>query len=140
MINDNMKTKTCINCKVEKNIDEFALSKGKVREKCKDCLKQYMNDHYKSNKKKYFDYATKRSNELRDWYKNLKKTLCCEKCKENHPAVLEFHHTDPKLKDFSIADALWHKLSKTKIENEISKCIVLCSNCHRKLHWEENNL
>jgi hypothetical protein len=29
--------------------------------------------------------------------------------------------------------------SISKIKKEIKKCSVICSNCHRKLHWEEKN-
>ena len=68
---------------------------------------------------------------------NIKKTLSCT-CGENHPACLEFHHIDPSIKEFEISGAV-RLYGKEKIMNEIAKCIVLCSNCHRKRHWDENN-
>lgn len=30
-------------------------------------------------------------------------------------------------------------MSYAAIETELQKCIVLCSNCHKKRHWEEVN-
>jgi predicted HNH restriction endonuclease len=34
---------------------------------------------------------------------------------------------------------VYNKVSKEKILLEISKCKVLCANCHRILHWKERN-
>lgn len=45
----------------------------------------------------------------------------------------DFHHLIPskKLKDFK-----WNWGSKqSKLQSEINKCILICANCHRKLHW-----
>ena len=71
------------------------------------------------------------------WYYDYKKTLKCEKCGfDKHPAALDFHHLDPSKKDFKVSK---HKITcseekKKIILNEISKCIVLCANCHRIEH------
>lgn len=69
----------------------------------------------------------------------MKASLKCSKCDENHPATLEFHHIDPSKKDFAISKMRNAYRSKEKALEEISKCIVLCANCHKKLHWEEKN-
>jgi hypothetical protein len=134
-----MGTKICVSCSQEKSINDFAFSKGKPREKCKECLKKYMSEHYKSHKKSYIDNIKQRKNDLYKWIKEYKSKLKCEQCGENHPAVLDFHHVDPKQKDFSIGNALHTLMGKKRILREINKCSVLCSNCHRKLHWNEKN-
>jgi hypothetical protein len=59
----------------------------------------------------------------------------CSSCDESHPACLNFHHRDPELKLFEIGGGVVSR-SKESIEREISKCIVLCSNCHDKLHFK----
>lgn len=64
----------------------------------------------------------------------LLKTLACETCGEKDPVVLDFHHRDPKKKDFTIAAAVAFKYPWAKIEREIEKCSVLCANDHRRLH------
>ena len=47
----------------------------------------------------------------------------------------DFHHIDPATKSFEIAPGLDRKWEV--IEEEISKCIMLCSNCHRIRHYDE---
>lgn len=44
----------------------------------------------------------------------------------------ERQNLDPSTKSFSIAKAVNQIMSFAKIEDEIKKCQVLCSNCHRK--------
>jgi 5-methylcytosine-specific restriction endonuclease McrA len=50
--------------------------------------------------------------------------------------ALQFHHKIPSDKKFNIGDAIWgiKKISKSDIQLEISKCILLCANCHFELH------
>jgi len=72
----------------------------------------------------------------REWWDYFKKSLKCKICSEDHPATLDFHHVDPREKKFNIGKMLYG-FSKDNILKEISKCIVLCSNCHRKLHYNE---
>lgn len=51
--------------------------------------------------------------------------------------ALEFHHTNPQEKDFSISDRKL-VLDWNKIKIELDKCILLCANCHRELHSSFN--
>jgi len=49
-------------------------------------------------------------------------------------AIYDFHHKDPSSKNIEIdliITGSWNKLIK-----ELDKCILVCSNCHRKLHFE----
>lgn len=61
----------------------------------------------------------------------------CALCGESHPACLEFHHVDPKKKERNIGTSAGLKWAT--ILAEISKCTLLCSNCHRKLHHPREN-
>lgn len=63
-------------------------------------------------------------------YKGGKCSICgYNKCNR----ALEFHHLDPTQKDFGIggkgATIAW-----TKIQKELDKCILVCSNCHCEIH------
>ena len=59
----------------------------------------------------------------------------CKKCGYNKcQAALEFHHRDPSQKEFQICNK--NSMSK-KVKKELDKCDMLCANCHRELHAEE---
>lgn len=91
-------------------------------------------DFYKKNKQAEIRRVAKRKQKLRDWLDELKKGLKCEMCEENHPACLDFHHPNSKEKDFSVGSIKGYGWSQEWVLNEIQKCMVVCANCHRKLH------
>ena len=129
--------RTCSVCKIEKDFSEFHRKKSGHSYMCKDCRKDYMKKHYKKNKETYILKAKQGHEKAKEWYKEYKNSLKCEKCGENHPGCLDFHHKDPNEKEFTISKVVTK--GKKKLLEEISKCIVLCSNCHRKLHYEEKH-
>jgi hypothetical protein len=52
-------------------------------------------------------------------------------------SALDFHHKEPELKEFD-----WKHLQRHSwktIEEELNKCVLLCSNCHRELHNDCND-
>lgn len=58
----------------------------------------------------------------------------CNRCAfDSHPSALEFHHKDGD-KEFAIGMAA--NKSWGSIVDEIRKCELLCSNCHRIEHSE----
>jgi hypothetical protein len=60
----------------------------------------------------------------------------CHHCGHKDYDVLTFHHKNPKTKKFTLCQS-WQKSWKTLLA-EIKKCILLCANCHMKLHRKEN--
>ena len=59
----------------------------------------------------------------------------CENCGySKNLAALEFHHTNPSEKNFQIDLRVFSNLSDERLENELSKCVLLCANCHREVH------
>ena len=46
-------------------------------------------------------------------------------------AALDFHHTDPAEKDFTISAKM---TSWAAIERELKKCVLVCARCHREIH------
>jgi hypothetical protein len=99
----------------------------------KDKQAEYKKKHYENNRQKVIDSVAERRRELRKWFDEYKSTLSC-KCGENHPDCLDFHHVNPEEKDLDIAMAINRGWGREKIMREVAKCIVVCANCHRKLH------
>jgi hypothetical protein len=63
----------------------------------------------------------------------------CQICGYNkYIGALEFHHRDPKNKDPNWTYMRhWHL---DKIKKEVDKCDCLCSNCHREIHADPEDL
>jgi hypothetical protein len=109
----------------------------KWREENVEKMRQYRRNWYTKNQEHAKEKVIERKNAINQWFKEIKRQLRCEQCGENHPACLEFHHLNPSEKKINLSEAVAIKgWSKNKILDEIDKCVVLCSNCHRKLHWE----
>lgn len=50
-------------------------------------------------------------------------------------AVYEFHHLDPTNKKVSKAGNVVGSQCWAKLKAELDKCVILCANCHRVLHY-----
>lgn len=57
----------------------------------------------------------------------------CIACGESEIACLDFHHLDPSVKE-GAPPSLLKAGSFSRAVEEAAKCVVLCANCHRKLH------
>jgi len=102
------------------------------------CSKGTISYHLgEGQKEKYKKYNQARKKRNRDWIENIKSTLFCSKCGESRWWVLDFHHRNPEEKDKNVA-ILLQEASKERVLKEIEKCDILCSNCHRNLHYQEN--
>jgi len=69
----------------------------------------------------------------------FKRTLKCTKCGFDHPAALDFHHVDPSEKENLVSKLVSNGCFAAAMK-EVQKCIVLCANCHRVYHFEENTV
>lgn len=111
--------KICSYCKKEKCNSEFhKKTPNQLHSKCKECktkITKKRRDHFKQQ---CVDYKGERCQ-------------CCGYNACNH--ALDFHHIDPKVKSFSIG--AWTKTKFTQeVLDELDKCVLVCSNCHREIH------
>lgn len=111
----------CIKCNITKNVLEFYKRLDRIDEYhsyCKECFNTFCKERWKSRKVEAINKMGNR----------------CYDCKISYPSyIYDFHHLDPSKKDFT-----WNRLrqmSQSKIDKELSKCVLLCSNCHRKRHY-----
>jgi predicted HNH restriction endonuclease len=51
--------------------------------------------------------------------------------------IFDLHHLEPDKKDFSIGQMIGN-YAWSKILEEISKCVMICANCHRLRHSTED--
>jgi hypothetical protein len=101
-----------------------------------DHYEKYGRKWYEKNKEKQLAANARVKQRRRKEWAEFKATLSCTQCGENHPATLDFHHTDPTQKDNGVYRLISSGHFK-RAHEEIKKCIVLCANCHRKHHYEE---
>lgn len=84
-----------------------------------------------NNYDKQNERALKRKMELIE-YKGGK----CEKCGyDKNLSALEFHHINPSEKEFQIDSRHISNTSIVRLKKEINKCMLLCSNCHKEIHY-----
>lgn len=76
------------------------------------------------------------------WYKKLKAIKLlggkCRKCGENRPWLLNFHHKNPKEKEFHIKKI--RRMRWSFLVKEIEKCELLCYNCHKEEHHSKETI
>lgn len=90
---------------------------------------------YPNNAAKHKAATTKSRHKAKAWFAELTKDDKCLRCCESHTACLDYHHVNEAQKLFNITRAVNDGVAQSKIVNEMKKCIVLCSNCHRKEHY-----
>ncbi len=135
--------KHCTKCNTLKSFDEFAKNKKKkdgYQTSCKSCTAEYKKTYYSENRESIIKKAATHKRGMRDWLFEYKSKLSCEECGiKVHPIALDFHHIDGKDKEDNIAVMMRSSLGKDKILKEIEKCVPVCANCHRILHYNERN-
>lgn len=84
----------------------------------------------------------KQSQKVINWRKRTKSKMVAamggkcqicgyDKCDE----ALEFHHINPEEKEYSFAKLRSRPRSVEVLKEELKKCILLCSNCHKEVHY-----
>jgi hypothetical protein len=137
-----MVTKVCSKCKEEKDTTEFyknAATPDGLQRQCIPCKKARDSKYYKDNKEKLVNHYQEQRRQRKAKFKEAFKTnVSCMICGEDDPVCLDFHHTDPSEKEFTISNmngyCSWHTLLK-----EIGKCVIICRNCHAKIHEYGDN-
>ena len=108
-----MTTYRCRTCGVE-GVDNFYKT---AKYQCKSCWNQRTAQTGKDKLK-----------QLRD-----ERGGCCERCGYDRcDSALQWHHTDPTQKEFAVGNR--RGLSLDQLREEVSKCQLLCANCHCEVH------
>lgn len=129
----------CKKCNKDKPNTEFHKQKRSLsgfQHVCKKCNIKRAKQHYKNNS----DTVKKRTRIYQNIFRNavdkIKRKYTCCFCSMDNQKCLDFHHTDYRTKLYNICKLTQCKNSKI-IVDEINKCVVICANCHRLLHYKE---
>ena len=95
--------------------------------------RSYFPLHYQKNKEKYKAAARAYTERMLTFVRNFKCEKGCMFCGEKEPCCLDLHHIDPDTKEYAIGHMV-RNFGKDRLMEEIAKCVVICANCHRKLH------
>jgi uncharacterized Zn ribbon protein len=128
--------KRCPRCDNDLSEDKFSKNRNR-----KDGLQVYCKECRKKIDKKSYNNSQRRRDKIRQSEKNriekIKKMIRriklkgCSKCSEKEPCAIDFHHITDKKSD--IASGI-NRYSIIAIREELRKCIIVCANCHRKIH------
>ncbi len=137
--------KKCSSCGLTKEKSEFFFKnkeKNILQSICKECKREVDRKSYSENrnnrKLKIRQGAKRTKNKVREFYFEYKKNCECSVCGEKRWYVLDFHHLENKTD--GISEIVSQGSSLRKLKEELKKCIPVCSNCHREIHYKESIL
>ena len=122
--------KRCCKCK-----ESFLLSKfykctrnnDGLQDICKTCNNKRNRQRYADNPQYYKQSAKERVSKTNEYLFTLKSKPCTDCRQKFHPACMDFDHLYGKEQAISMIRGR----SIEKILKEISKCELVCANCHR---------
>lgn len=124
-VNNKTKEWRAKNPEIVKANNQAYFSTDEGKEKRKSHSKQW----YQKNKKEHIANVIKKAKLAREWINEIKSVPCMDCGKTFPPCCMDFDHREPHSKEFDIA--LCVAYPREKLEKEIAKCDIVCSNCHR---------
>lgn len=100
------------------------------RARCRDCQNAKRRAEYAKG-----GYGAKKDKRRANWrreFMDAVKNLPCQDCERRYPPeCMDFDHRDAELKEFEIGSTYIGFNALSKLQREISKCDLVCANCHR---------
>jgi hypothetical protein len=131
-------TRICCACKQEKDETNFSWKsrpRGLRARECKECHQKLRRQYYRQNRKIEAARVTRRRFDTIAWANEIKLQSGCAMCGfKEHPAALDFHHSNPAEKDLEPAVLIRRGWSRAAIAKALEDCVILCANCHRIHH------
>lgn len=121
----------------EKNRDKINSTRRKNVERNKEYYKAYHKEYAKKHLEEQRARDRKRNDANKTRFHQFLADKSCIICGESHKACLQFHHRDPSTKKHNVAKMVNKHFAWSSILDEISKCDILCANCHFKHHWNK---
>ena len=127
----------CSKCEEDQPLEAFDKNKachlGRTRT-CTKCNMKYRRAWYQKHKVRKGVQGRINRRKVKEEIVEMLGGRCMD-CDGVFPqCAFDFHHRDPTQKDFSIGQ----QMSSRKAKEEAKKCDLLCANCHRIRHFEED--
>lgn len=134
-IDPSIVTKWCPGCEETLSFKEFAKDATHrlgLQSRCKKCCNKYTREiYYPKNKDKVKKRGADRHRKIKQWLREIKSVPCADCNVTYDPVCMDFDHLPEHEKSFNISNYLRQGGNWTKIQEEIAKCEIVCSNCHR---------
>jgi 5-methylcytosine-specific restriction endonuclease McrA len=133
------KRKYCLSCSPFKannrqKLERFTQVREGTKRNCLSCLKDFIYRRHQAMTINVCSACVSKQRRRQIKIKAVEyKGGKCQKCGYNKCAgALDFHHTVPHKKDFTISGnaGKWENIKK-----ELDKCVLLCKNCHAEQHF-----
>lgn len=136
-------SKSC-GCQNSKN---FNLSTHDLQKHCPICEKIFTTNIH--NRIYCYECSPEQKNGSAEYQKTKKRVIKhklimykggkCQRCGyDKCEGSLQFHHRNPKEKDFTVSAINLNKeFSMEVLYTEVDKCDLLCANCHGEIHYSE---
>lgn len=127
--------KTCPKCLIAKDDAEYGTRpNGNLKAYCLLCMRQYSKDHYQANRASAAVRTRRnqkaRRSKIREHVRAIKDVPCVD-CMQRFPSyVMQFDHLPQHTKKGMVANMVGGLASWRRVKEEISKCDVVCANCH----------
>lgn len=125
-------SKICTGCKIQKPISDFAKNLRRpdgLQTACKNCRKNINKQWYQNNKKVRYLSNKRYREKIRQFLESAKNGPCVDCKNQYHSCAMDFDHISEK--NLNISDMAQKGYSIETIKQEILKCELVCTVCHR---------
>lgn len=127
--------KTCLKCETPKSLDEFHRRGNGVQPYCKECRSDLDKRYWQNNKEVLNEKKKLRRKKYLEFYRSLKNNPCTDCGEIFHHSAMQWDHIGSD-KTYNISSMKYH--SSDSLLVEISKCELVCANCHAFRTWKRS--
>ena len=121
----------CGRCDLDKPDGDFHRRGSKHQSWCKACRKEYDATYWRRTREARLSMRKNHRQELLEWYRSLKTGRPCADCGGVLPhAAMQWDHLPGSLKRREVSMLVLRGFRRATILDEISKCELVCANCH----------
>jgi hypothetical protein len=121
----------CSRCERNLSVTAFNRHGGGRQWWCRECFRAYFRERGELHRQQVARTKPARIRRLRRYVCEYLRRHPCSQCSESDISVLDFHHLGDKTAE--IARMVSSGLGVERVAEEISRCKVLCANCHRRV-------